>query len=164
MRRNSLDKIIIMKTVIERFLEKVMPEPNSGCWIWTGSTNGCGYGKFGIKYKLFGAHRFSFEYYKFPVPDGLYVCHSCDNRLCVNPDHLFVGTHKMNMNDMAKKGRAAHPKGELQSRSKLINNNIIEIRNLLKSGLTQTEIAKKFHVHPSHISRINSKEVWSHIA
>lgn len=88
-----------------RFMEKVSPEPTSGCWLWTGSTMPNGYGGVFLDGKNIGAHRASFIHFKGPIPDGLIVCHSCDVRGCVNPSHLWLGTHKQNAEDRDQKGR-----------------------------------------------------------
>jgi hypothetical protein len=90
----------------EAFMEKVSPEPMSGCWLWTGSSNGNGYGVMRINNKQQGAHRVAFELFVGPIPPGLMICHKCDNPPCVNPHHLFAGTALDNNRDMFAKGRA----------------------------------------------------------
>lgn len=95
----------------ERFDEKVEIAKAGECWTWTASVDGKGYGQFchaGGKSTM-RAHRFAYERAFGPVPDGLLVCHTCDNRRCVNPAHLFVGSHSDNMKDMRRKGRGNSP-------------------------------------------------------
>lgn len=77
----------------------------TGCWIWMSSLSDRGYGQLTIKNKTIYAHRFSWELHNGPIPEGLLVCHHCDTPLCVNPDHLFVGTQKDNILDAMRKGR-----------------------------------------------------------
>lgn len=94
-----------------RLLNMVIPEPNSGCWLWIGSLKKGGYGQIGGfnksgKRTMLSAHKASYLAFNGDVPDGLIVRHTCDNRICVNPDHLVVGTQKDNFNDMVERGRA----------------------------------------------------------
>lgn len=96
----------------------VQPEPNSGCWLWTGRYGNNGYGTFGggRKGERTGAHRLVWEITNGPIPDGLFVLHRCDVRGCVNPEHLFLGTAKDNTQDMMAKGRAHFVGGLRNSR------------------------------------------------
>ncbi len=95
-------------TLEERFWQKV--DKSGDCWEWTAYRIPAGYGQINIKGKLFLAHRVSYMISKGEITDGLLVCHKCDNRKCVNPNHLFLGTHKDNARDMVNKGRnSKHP-------------------------------------------------------
>ena len=99
------------RSLSERFFENVIPEPNSGCWLWLGALDGRGYGAIsegGREGKNLRAHRVSLLLSGVDVPSASVVLHLCDNRICVNPEHLRVGTQMDNMYDMIAKGRHSH--------------------------------------------------------
>lgn len=101
--------MIERSVLIERFIARVEPEPNSGCWLWVGRVDGAGYGAFSIgDGKQTGAHRFSYLVFVGAIPDGMLICHKCDQASCVNPDHLFVGSNRDNLIDCVNKGRHHH--------------------------------------------------------
>ena len=106
-------------------------------------------------------HRFAYELYIGRIPDGIQVRHSCDNRRCVNPDHLSLGTNQDNVNDKMKRKR--HKLGEATSKSKLKNNDVIQIRGLSGIGFTQREIAKKYNVAHCTIGCVLRNETWRHV-
>lgn len=124
----------------ERFLLKTRIIGYLSCWMWEGAGHPTGYGRFGISpYKVTFAHRASWELFRGPIPAGMYVCHTCDVRLCVNPLHLFIGTAKDNMQDASKKGRIVVPKesylsDENHQVAKLTNEQVREIRNSEENG------------------------------
>lgn len=122
-----------------------------------------GYGTFFNKGMSIGAHRFSYMAHKGRVPDGLYVCHSCDYKLCVNPEHLWLGTHSENMLDMIKKGRKNTPVGEFASKSKLTTEQAVEIYSQKDSKISTLHIARKYNVNPTSIRNIWIKSSWAHI-
>lgn len=97
----------------DKFMDRVMPEPNSGCWLWTGHVNCRGYGQVsfrGTKYGGRTAHRVSYILFVGAIPTGMFVLHKCDVRCCVNPDHLWLGTHLDNQRDKCRKGRHGNQK------------------------------------------------------
>ena len=141
-------------TLLERFEEKYMTEPNTGCWLWSASSlPNNSYGQFYFKGKVQLAHRVSYILFKGEV-GSLCVLHKCDIQCCVNPDHLFLGTYKDNANDRDRKDRGANMVGENNPHSKLTNYDIDKIRELLTSGLYQKDIAKLYNVSAQHISKI----------
>ena len=120
-----------MRPIRERFADKVLPEPNSGCWLWFGSVGSHGYGQLSIPGKaLETAHRVSYRLHKGEIPAGILVCHKCDNPVCVNPDHLFLGAPSVNALDCKQKGR--NTKGREKSE---------HTRSLISASLTGRKLA-----------------------
>lgn len=134
---------------IERFSAKYQIDENTKCWNWTGSKFSDGYGSFRYQKEVISAHRASYLLHVGDIPDGLCVCHHCDNPACVNPEHLFLGTHKDNMNDRDQKGRCSS--GEKSGVAKLTDAQVLEIR--ASTGTTRT-IGKQYGVNNTHISLI----------
>lgn len=156
-------------TLAERFLQKV--EKTDSCWIWKGSKFINGYGEIRLpKGNVTGAHRISWILFNGPIPKGMHVCHKCDNRLCVNPEHLFLGTPKENYDDMVKKGRKPRqPRGEHYSigstnpRAKIDEAQAIDIRNQFESGIAIDQLAEKFNLTKTNIRLIINRKTWKHI-
>jgi hypothetical protein len=147
----------------ERFLRDVPQEQTpEGCLNWTGSIGTQGYGRFGHEGGEFYAHRTAFEMYsQKEIPQGLLIRHKCDNRRCVNPAHLELGTFEDNMNDKMSRGRQC--RGERMNSAKLSKENVLEIRRCLEAGVMQKAIAKEFNVDQSLISLIKNRRVWGHL-
>ncbi len=167
----------VPKPLDERFWSKVTPEPNTGCWLWTASVNASGYGQVGVGGRYGStevAHRVAWTLAKGPVPDGVCVLHRCDNRVCVNPDHLFLGTKADNTHDMLRKGREAGgerhwtrtPGGRERVRNgttKLAEPQVREIRDRLAQGDPQRAIARDFGVSQTAVSDIRRRKRWARV-
>src|SRR5690242_9837351 len=121
-------------TVAERFWAKAMPEPMSGCWLWLGAESSDGYGTFYLDGRTERAHRVALRLTGREVPVDRVVCHRCDNRICVNPEHLFVGTQLENVQDCKRKGRTHKPRGEANGRAKLSDAHVVALRAMFNSG------------------------------
>lgn len=140
-----------------------------GCWDWKGPIDHYGYGKTttktGIGFNT--AHKTSWILHKGKIPEGKIVCHSCDNRLCSNPDHLWLGTHKQNTHDMIKKGRLKsgiwNQFGSKNPIRKLNEDQVMQIKNLLSQGRTGAEIARLFKVSSNVIYDIKSERTWKQV-
>lgn len=145
----------------ERFYDFALPEPNSGCWLWIGALYGSGYGVFNTSDdRTMHAHRYSWMLHRGEIPDGLIVCHKCDVRCCVNPEHLFVGTHSDNANDMHAKGRNNTPRGEQHVRSKLSEQDVRNIRVDIRALST---IGNDYGVDKQYIWKIKHGWHWEHV-
>ena len=152
-----------------RFWEKVDKSgpiqdhcPQRGpCWIWKASLDGSGYGWFSDKSKMIRAHRTSWRLVRGAIPDSLQVLHHCDNRRCVNPNHLFLGTNADNISDRMSKGRKSGAAGTKNGRAKLSVDDVHGIRKRLISGDRQIDIAKDYGVSQGSISWISRGQHWN---
>lgn len=162
--------------IADRFWGKVQKRGGDQCWEWTAGRTSAGYGAFWTGRRDILAHRMSYILAVAPVPLAMYVCHHCDNPLCVRPSHLFIGTAKDNMQDAVSKGRIAtgdrngsriHPdrraKGERQGASKLTEQLVCDMRVAYRAGKNQYELARDFGVHRSTAMRAVMGETWSHV-
>ncbi len=146
-------------TLEERFHSKYEVDA-FGCWIWTGARHGDGYGHFGVGGSGVHekAHRVSYKIHVGPIPDGLIVCHKCDVRPCVNPDHLFLGTYQDNIDDAVSKGRMAV--GERSGVSRLTED---DVRLIRESPLSERKIATLLGVHRGTVNAVRSGRTWGHL-
>jgi hypothetical protein len=139
----------------------------SGCHIFIGRKDSYGYAQIKDCGKAVLLHRWIWERHNGAIPDGKHVLHKCDVRCCINPQHLFIGTHQDNMTDKKSKGRAALniPRGEKHKRpmAKVTEAQVTEIKNLLKRGYRQADIARDFNVSRNLISEIRLGKTWTHV-
>ena len=127
----------------------------NGCWVWVGSLDKGGYGIF----RKMRAHRYSYELYKGPIPEGMFVCHQCDNPSCVNPKHLWLGTPADNARDCVRKGR--HSRGVDTGIAKLTEHNVRRIRTL--TNYSYKEISEMYKVSYNTVYNIINRKTWTHI-
>lgn len=137
------------------------------CWCWIGSKCKDGYGQFHVKidgkWKSIRPHRYSYEIFKGEIGDKKVVCHHCDNPSCVNPEHLFLGTQKDNIQDALKKKRMVGPRGMQQWQAKFIDEDIKKIRLLNKEGMNGNQISKLYKVDRRVIYDILKNVTWRHV-
>lgn len=160
---------IPLRALAERFWEKVdkngptIRTELGPCWIWTAYIGAQGYGKINLGARGEGietAPRVSWELHNGPVPDGKLVCHRCDYRPCVRPDHLFLGNYKANVDDMISKGRIA--RGEMRA-SKLKETDVIDIRTLAAFGADIRVLAEVFEISRRYVRDLLTHKRWRHV-
>lgn len=171
-------KFPVCEEMLLRFRRRVdISGGPDACWPWTGRVHIKGYGLCDYDKRPGTAHRMSWVLHSGKhIPDGLMVCHRCDNPICCNPSHLFIGTAQQNSDDMKNKGRSAtgeksgmHKRpdkrspGELHGQSKFRNEDIIEIRRLCSGGIAHAEIASRFGTSKAYVSSIARRLRWKHI-
>jgi hypothetical protein len=146
------------KPIKERLDRNHHKVDETGCWEWLGAKYSNGYGAIRKDYSSLsrtGAHRAAYEAHHGPIPVGLRVCHRCDNRLCINPDHLFLGTASDNTKDMVRKGRHGN--------MKLTQDSVKEIREAFKHGTSSKDIQSKYQISKSLASKILTNKLWKDI-
>jgi len=141
----------------QRILKHSDPIADNGCWVWKGGVSNAGYGLCNSdKKKIASAHRTSYEAFIGEIPKGKLVAHICDNRLCVNPAHLFLATHAENSADMVAKNRSA--RGEKCGKSKLTEEQVKFIR---ESNLSQRKLGAMFNVSHANIGYVKRGATWN---
>ncbi len=143
------------------FFNKLIITDLNLCWLWNGAKNIYGYGTIRKNKRFIFAHRASWEMFNGKILNNLFVCHKCDVRNCVNPNHLFLGTPSDNMKDAAMKGRMK--RGSENGRSKLFEKDIFKIRIMRQNNISFRNIAKIFNVNKSTIQDIIHNKKWKHI-
>lgn len=133
------------------------------CWPWRGVTSNAGYGLICIQRRTQGAHRAAYESAMGEAPGDLFVCHSCDNKVCCNPAHLFLGTNADNQRDASAKGLLAH--GSRHHGAKLTEDDVREIRRRREKGESQYSLARAFGIGRPQIAAITNRphENWAHV-
>lgn len=161
------------KDWFERAMSKSTVDPSTGCWLFNGSRTPKGYGHLSDNrtYNMIRVHRLSYRELKGEIPNGMLVCHKCDVRNCWNPDHLFLGTHQDNMDDMIRKGRANFGtppgnsiRGEDSPNAKLTEEKVIEIRRrFFAGGITKLDLSKEYGVCDKTIGVMIKGRTWKHV-
>lgn len=148
---SETNSIPVDQGLYKRLMTKTVRIPESGCWIFLGAIKPNGYGDIWMNGKVVGAHRASYKLFVGSIPNGFDVCHTCDVRCCINPDHLFTGTRQDNMKDCRKKERTA------ASRARLSPSQVQEIRNSKEKNHL---LAKMFFCSQNTISRIKKGQAY----
>ena len=149
-------------TPAEAFAARTVKDIVTGCLMWTGAHDGKSYGHLRIGGKLVKAHRYAWSVVNGEIPEGGLILHRCDNPPCVNADHLFLGNHTDNVNDMDAKGRRVNnqPKGSACHAAKLTADAVIAIR---ADTRRQADIAAAFGISQAVVSKIKLNQSWAHV-
>jgi len=146
----------------ERLLARIEFDLMGGCWLFSGLHTPEGYGRLCRRKTNLVAHRLSWEVHRGPIPDGLVVCHKCDVRACVNPDHLFLGTPADNLRDMVAKGRSL--RGERNCKAVLTEPKVLEMRRRHAAGERPRDLADEFGLTLSGTEGVVYRKNWKHVA
>lgn len=157
----------VRESLSERFWKKVDKRSADDCWNWTAYRDKDGYGHIRLdnsKHSDAPSHRVSYELANGTIPDGMFVCHSCDNPSCVNPNHLFLGTHIDNMRDCVTKGRKVGLRGEKFYANKLTDEKVIAMRRRYEIGdADMRTLATEYGVAVSTVCNVIHRKSWKHI-
>ena len=151
------------RTLEERLAAKMQKGRAYECWLFMGCIAGRGYGGIQQGGKMLLAHRAAFELANGPIPAGTFICHTCDNRRCVNPAHLYAGTPQQNMDDKVARGRQSYLSGESNGCAKLTTGQVLAIRTARAGGAKQRELAAIYGVGQTQISKICIGKRWKQI-
>lgn len=154
-------KPIPLKARLERH---TIPEPNSGCWLWAGAVSPNGYGttRIGGRHGVTrGVHQASWMVHRGSIPAGLFVCHHCDVKVCINPDHLYLGTAAQNTQDATDRGRIK--RGEERRNARLSDEIVRTIRRMSAEWASSREIGISVGVDPRHVRYVLQGRIWGHV-
>jgi hypothetical protein len=140
---------------IDQLFDRCTPVTETGCWLFEGAVTTTGYGIIQFSDTLMGAHRAAYLLGRGDIPEGAFVCHTCDVRCCVNPDHLFLASHKENMEDMRRKQR--------QPNRKLTMADARLVRGWYKEGVSVSVLAQVFNVHRKTVYDILNDVIWQEL-
>jgi hypothetical protein len=165
--RDARGRLRSTKTLAERLCEKASPEPNTGCWLWTGQSDQFGYGTLAVRGRTRKAHRLAWEVAYGPLPKiaghhGAVVRHRCNLPGCVNPAHLVIGSQRDNLQDMSRAGRST--RGERSHLAVLTEGDVREILRLSADGVKQRIIGAKFGVTQGNVSAMVCGLSWRHVS
>lgn len=145
-------------------LSNFVRNPITQCWRWSLMVDKDGYGAICVKRQKVRVHRLAYRLFVGEIPEGMLVLHSCDNPICFNPDHLYLGTHADHRRDMCLKGRANNPRGEAVNSAKLTEDQVREIRHLYTEGFSQRKLAGMFKVNSATIHPLVHRKTWKHVS
>ena len=138
------------RPIYDRLMKRTFTDAKTGCVVWTGTVGFGGHGQIrSAKTKLLATHRVSWEHHNGPIPEGMKLCHRCDNPPCINPEHLFLGTQADNIRDMIEKGR--NRRGETHHNARLTD---IKVGKIIRARGTQREIAERFKISQQYVGML----------